>query len=358
MNPMTKRLRLALLMLLAMSLTACATAKADPFEIGIRRAAVDLAFKDAGKAPQPAPQQLLEQFVPEGLEVAPSARRFVLSPSDCPKADPNQTPAVPAFAVVKEPPVSGSYERHNDGTLKVQVGTIEPLTLPYPPVTEWKISDVREMTVINYVNEEDEGEVPSSVPRGTGFAKRMEFSLTKTVSRNFYVTDTFRYSRGDAGASGDFIWLVKRTTVANGQVSEFNPTPPIRYVRLFTPEGPDSEVRHAGIDRETNVALAVQSKVVGREWVDVCGENIDTYRVEIIETFADLSKNPPEIGGNELTKPSYWNIQFDNGLLLAREEAHTVQRTSARGPSGARIPVLVSFDYISIIASTEPKPKR
>lgn len=353
---MTKRFRIGLLLLLSLSATACATTKADPFEIGIRRAAVDLAFKDADKAPQAAPREVLEQLIPEGLEDIPRARvRLLAQAENCPSADPNQTPAVPAFAVVKDPPKPGVYGRHNTGTLRVQVGTGEPLELAYPPATEWRVTDVRQVKVINYVNEEDQ-EVPGGVPRETGFANRIEFSLTRTVSRNFYVTELFRYSRGDGGTSGDFIWLVKRTTVAGGQVSEFNPTPPIRYVRLFTTEGPDSEVRHAGIDRETNVALAVQSKIVGREWVDVCGENIDTYRVEIIETFADLSKNPPEIGGNELTRPSFWNIQFDNGLLIAREEVHTVQRTSFRGPGGARVPILVSFDYVSVLNSTEPKP--
>ncbi|MGH9196377.1 MAG: hypothetical protein ACRD1T_11625, partial [Acidimicrobiia bacterium] len=320
---MNKRFTIALSIVLCLSGVGCATAKADPFEIGIRRAAIDLAFKDADKAPQAAPREVLEQFIPEGLGDIPGVRtRFVTLPFDCPTADSNQTPEVPAFAVVKDPPKPGLYDRHNNGKLRLQIGTGEAFELPYPAFTEWRIADVKQVKAINYVNEDDQ-DVPKEVPRETGFSNRVEFSLTRTITRNFYVTDLFRYSRGDAGASGDFIWLVKRTTVANGQTSEFNPTPPIRYIRLFVPEGTDSEVHHAGIDRETNVALAVQSKIVGREWVDVCGENIDTYRVELLETFVDLSKNPPEIGGNEPTKPSIWNIQFDNGLLIAREEVHT-----------------------------------
>lgn len=355
---MRSRTRTAILFaVLALVAAGCAT-KADLFEIGIRRAALDLAFNDA----EISARQVVAGLVPaeEFLDQIPDERlkRAIRIPAvqtfECATADPNQTPVVPAFAVVKDPPKPGVYERHNAGTLRVTIGTSQPLSIPYPRATEWHIRDVRPVKVLNYANDDAE-EVPGAVPRGTGFVDRMEFSLTRIAQRGFSVTDTFRYSRGDAGATGEFLWLTKRVTVVNGQVSEFNPTPPIRYVELFVPEGTDSEVNHGGMDRATNVALAVQSKILGREWVDVCGENIDTYRVEISESMVDLSKNPPEVSGN-VANPSFWNIQFDNGLLIAREEVHTTQRTSFAGPAGARIPITVEYDYISILNYLEPTP--
>src|SRR6185436_4229224 len=113
---------------------------------------------------------------------------------------------------------------------------------------------------------------------------------------------------------GDYLWLIKRETTVGGIKAAFTPTPPIRYIKLFVTEGTDSEVTHAGVDRATNTALTVQSKIVGRESVDVCGSVVDTFRVQIQENFVDLSKSPPTISGNENGTANFWNMQFDHGL--------------------------------------------
>jgi len=355
--------------LFALSLLASACgAGADPFEIGLRRVALDLAFEDAEIAADINARQIVRRIVfveQEVLEQIPEGPvrqiiRIIPRPTlVCPKADANQTPELPAFAVVKDPPTVGRYGRHNTGTLEIQIGTGEPFTLPYPSRTAWEVDEVGDQRVLNYVNS-DAGTTgaPDEVQADdNAFKDRVDFQLTRITSPSFRVTDHFRYSRGDAGASGDFLWLIKRVTVVNGQPIEFNPTPPIRYLRLFTVEGPDSEVAHGGIDRDTNVAMAVQSRIVGREWVDVCGENHDTYRVEISESMIDLSSDEPETSGNEPGgQTNVWNIQFDNGLLVLREEVHTTLRSSIQGPADSRIPVVVNSDYVSVLDSIEPGP--
>jgi hypothetical protein len=188
------------------------------------------------------------------------------------------------------------------------------------------------------------------------FKEMPEFELTRRLLPGYSVTDTFRYTYTDE-TGGDYLYLVKRVTVARGEESVFVPSPPIRVVRLNVPEGnvADAGVVHAGIDRETNVALAIESQIVGRELVDVCGEVVDTYRVQVKEHFVDLSKDVPETSGNEGDTANFWNIQFDNGLLIVREEVHSVHRTTTE-VLGQQVPVQVTYDYVSTLDSLEPQP--
>lgn len=365
--------RLWVLMTLALVAGACGGGGPDPFEIGFRRVALDLAFKDADKAPPIAPRRALEQLQFEESEIIealdeepPLVRRpRTVSPPRAPKfvcetADPNATPAVPAFPVVKDPPTVGVYPRHNVGTIGIEIGT-QNVKLPYPAATKWTVADVRSVTASTYLNADEAESLklpPTARDNTTAFPPRTEFSITRTARRGFSTTDTYRYSGGGT-TGGDYIWLIRRVTEANGVKSTFNPTPPIRVVETFSPEGPDSDVNHGGVDRATNVALAIQSTVVGREWVDVCGEVHDTYRVQIKETMVDLSKNPPEVSGNEGDSVNFWNIQFDNGVLIIREEAHTTQRTSVTttvNGQQARVPVAVRYDYVSTLDSILPTP--
>ena len=178
--------------------------------------------------------------------------------------------------------------------------------------------------------------------------------MTRHGPSGLKVVDRYRYSSGGT-TGGDYLWLVRRETTLNGKTTVFNPTPPIRYVELFVPEGPDSEVTHAGTDRETNMALSIQSKIIGRESVDVCGEVVDTFRVEIIENFVDLSQQPPVISGNETGTANYWNIRFDHGLLIVQEEVHTTYRGTEE-VAGAPVPVTLRTDYVSTIDALTPKP--
>lgn len=352
---------------------ACAD-RQDPLEIGLRRVALDLAFKDAEKAAPVSPRQVvaqlgaadpltLQEIPEEEPEEEPGRRgpRVIVIPARAPEpvcdtAPPGANYDVPTYPVVKDPPLVGTYTRRNNGTLKIETATFD-LDFPYPPKTNVDITDVQFVTANSVLNEEDVkgANLPSEVRNdATVFPPRTEYSMTRYGPSGLKVVDRYRYSSGGT-TGGDFLWLIRRDTTLNGKTTVFNPTPPIRYVELFVPEGPDSEVTHAGTDRETNTALSVQSKIVGRESIDVCGEVVDTFRVEIIENFVDLSQQPPVISGNETGTANYWNIRFDQGLLIVQEEIHTVYRGTEE-VAGAPVPVTLRTDYVSTIDALKPKP--
>ena len=364
----------ALVALCGVVVSACAE-RQDPLEIGLRRVALDLAFKDAEKAAPVSPRQvvaqlgaadptILQQIPEEEPEVEEPARRgprIIVIPAkktepECEPAPPGANYDVPTYPVVKDPPAVGTYTRRNNGTLKVETAAFN-LDFPYPPKTNVDITDIQFVTASSYLNAEeaDQANLPPTVRNdATAFPPRTEYSMTRYGPSGLKVVDRYRYSSGGT-TGGDYLWLIRRETTLEGKTTVFNPTPPIRYVELFVPEGPDSEVTHAGTDRETNTALAVQSKIVGRESIDVCGEVVDSFRVEIIENFVDLSQQPPVVSGNETGTANYWNIRFDDGLLIVQEEVHSTYRGTMQ-IAGAPVPVTLRTDYVSTIDALTPKP--
>jgi hypothetical protein len=349
---------------------ACAN-REDPLEIGLRRVALDLAFKDATKAEPVSPRQVAQQLgvadvrtlaeIPEEEEAPRRTPRIIVIPPRKPEPGCEVAPAganydVPTYPVVKDPPPIGTYTRINQGSVKIET-TAFNLDLQYPSKSDVDITDVAFVTASTYLNSEDADDagLPAQVRSDpTLFPPRVEFSMTHHGPSGLKVVDRYRYSTGGT-TGGDFLWLIRRETTLNGKTSVFNPTPPIRYVKLFVAEGPDSEITHGGTDRDTNTALTVQSKIVGRESVDVCGEVVDTFKVQIVENFVDLSQQPPVISGNETGTANYWNMQFDHGLLLVREEVHSTYRGSTE-IAGAPVPVTLKTDYIGTIDALTPKP--
>jgi hypothetical protein len=349
---------------------ACAN-REDPLEIGLRRVALDLAFKDATKAEPVSPRQVVQQLgvadeltlaeIPEEEEPPRRTPRIIVIPPRkpepvCEVAPPGANYDVPTYPVVKDPPTVGTYTRINQGSLKIE-STVFNLDFQYPPKSEVDVTDIAFVTASSYLSNEDVDSLnlpPDARNNTTAFPNRVEFSLTHHGPSGLKVVDRFRYSLGGS-TGGDYIWLIRRETTLNGKTAVFNPTPPIRYVELFVAEGPDSENTHGGTDRETNTALTVQNKIIGRESVDVCGEVVDTFKVQIIENFVDLSQTPPVISGNEQGTANYWNIQFDHGLLLVREEVHSTYRGSAE-VAGAPVPITIKTDYVGTINALTPKP--
>jgi hypothetical protein len=234
-----------------------------------------------------------------------------------------------------------------------------PIVLPVPELSRWEIPEVSFVRANVALNDEANATVnpPAQVrDNNSAYADMPQFSITRRLLPGYSTTDTFRYTYHGA-TGGDFLYLVKRVTVARGVETVFEPTPPIRMVRLNVTEGDmvNAGVVHAGVDRKTNMALAVQSQVVAREWVDVCGDVVDTYRVQIKEQFADLSETPPRLSGNEGDTTNYWNIQFDNGLLIVREEVDSTLRTSTQ-IAGQNVPITVRYKYTSTLDKLDPDP--
>jgi hypothetical protein len=342
----------------------------SPLEIGFRRVALDLAFKDADKAPPAQAGQVIRQvfdvdydYIDE--EPQPEVRRVIrrIPPAqttpkrECPVAPDGSTPSTVAFQTIKEPPKVGTYPRHNEGTITVELPT-QTIELPVPPLSKWDIPRVDFVKAALVLNNQDEELLnpPAPARSDSVFLDMPEFEITRRLLTGYSTTDTFRYTYHGA-SGGDFLYLVKRVTVARGVERVFQPTPPIRYVRLNVPQGDiqDSGAVHAGIDRESNMALAVQSQIVDREFVDVCGEVVDTFKVQIQEQFVDLSQTPPVVSGNEGDTVNFWNIQFDNGLLIVREEVNSTLRMSTQ-VAGAPVPIVVRYRYITTLDKLDPDP--
>ena len=386
------RSRAAVALLLASSLVASACGgEDDPFDMGFRRVSLDLVFKDATKASPAEAQriiQVIELFDEDLRQVAaaepeelpeddvPVRRARTVAPprppeKECIPAEQGATPDTPVFGAVRVPPVVGSYARRNEGTIKVESDTpvVSPLTLPYPPRTKWDVTDVvRSRGTLATNPREDTLLQTEAAPPAPVVPEVVRFTLTKHVGARTTVIDTYQYyldrapADADTTASndmdGDGVYLVRRETKSEAfGNSVFTPTPPVMMVPIGDETATTEQVNvGSGIDRETGAAMTVQSKILARETVDVCGELIDTYRVQFEEQFVDLSKQPPVIGGNvEGGSPNFWNISFSDRLLIAREEVHTVTRTSYDTGTGA-IPVTVSYDYVSTLEDLEAEP--
>lgn len=349
--------------------SACASTTSD-LEIGFKRVALDLAFKDPEKAVDPEPQVIIRKLIDAEIEVAAIdpgprvVRRIIPRPPQietftCDVAPEGAVPQEPAFPVVRTPPVEGRYSRHNEGTISLELA-IQPIDIPVPPNSDWDVTGVAEHPASPLVADRD-AEAAGGVTDGLEDQERVfpastDFQLTRRLTRGFVTTDTYRYTN-TGETEGDYLHLIKRVTVANGEESVFEPSPPVRILRLNVPEGniADSGVAHAGLDRTSNVAMSSVSQILGRESVDVCGQVVDTYRVQIQQQFVDLSKNPPEVSGNEGDAADFWNIQIDNGLLIVREQVNRTLRTSTQ-VAGQSVPVTVRYNYVSTLDRLDPSP--
>jgi hypothetical protein len=358
----------------ALLATSCASTE-HPLDIGFRRIALDLSFKDAEKASPVEPQVVIRQFLDADTQFSILPAREEPTPADptivrqvriiprrvqreCPTAPEGATPEFPAFAVVKDPPKPGTYHRHNEGKLNVTLAG-SGFDIPVPALSKWDIPKVETVRSNKSLSDEDKDtlNVPDAVESNdTAFIEMPQFELTRRLLPGYSVTDTYRYTYTEE-TGGDFLFLVKRVTVARGVESVFTPSPPIRVLRLNATEGDITEAgtTHGGIDRSTNVAMTIESQILHRELVDVCGEIVDTYRVQVKERVVDLSGDSPDVSGNEGDTANFWNIQFDNGLLIVREEVHSTLRTTGEY-LGQPVPIQVKYDYVSTLDSTTPAP--
>lgn len=356
---------LGLVLASGLTLAACASQDSS-LEIGFRRIALDLAFRDPEKAVPVEPQVIIRRLVDTEFVVPPAPpgplviRRVIPSVETftCDVAPEGAVPQQPAFPVVKAEPTVGVYPRHNEGTITLELAT-SSTEIPVPARSKWDVSGVRFVPANKLVADQDTDQVPgvdAARDDRTVFPEIPEFQLTRRLTRGFETTDTYRYTFDDQ-TEGDFLYLVRRVTMANGVESVFEPSPPIRIMRLNVPEGnlADSGVTHAGLDRDTNVAMTSVSQILGRESVDVCGEVVDTYVVEIKQQFVDLSGSVPETSGNEGDAVDLWNIQIDNGLLIVRERVNRTLRTSTE-VLGQSVPITIRYAYTSTLDTLVPDP--
>ncbi len=313
-----------------------------------------------------------EEFAPN---VAPIIRRIPAKPQPpCPVAPEGLSPDFPAFAVVRGEPKPGVYVRRNVGTVSIELATGQSVDIPMPPRNTVEVSEVTSYRGIPATGEPANA-AGAPVDTAEPTAELFEFTMTRRPLPNQRIVDHYRYSNRQLApvavdpqadnqanatrdtAVGDYLYLVKRVTLLDGAEKSFTPTPPIRVLRLNVPEGNAATAGsvHGGIDSDTRVAMTITSRIVSRQLVDVCGDVLDTYRVQIQEQFVDLAATPPRTSGNDPGTSTFWNVQFDRGMLLVREEVDTTVRSTTE-VAGAPLPVTVRYKYTSTLESTEPSP--
>lgn len=339
MNPIARLL--ALLLGASLLASACGSSGPTTLEFGIRRLALDIAFEDEDAAPPvepevivrivPAPPAVLEPGFDFGSvqrppEEPPPPIEFPEIPLfDCPEAPPDATVLLTASPAVIDPPAPGTYPRSNQGTITItSSATPLPISLPYPFISSW---EVLEPTII----EGDPG------PLGGDPPVTKQFTIEKVLGPGFSTVEA--YQIGDAA-----LQLLERTSIANGAEVTFRTTPPLDY---FTYGAEGDTWTSSGADIENGFGVLIQANNADREIIDVCGELIDTFRIEYTEQVVDLASS--DTSGTDADETTIINIAPQYGGLVVREEFHSTQRTSVDGS-----PVVIEFDYVSTLTSIEP----
>jgi hypothetical protein len=318
--------------------SACGGGNGSAFDIGIKRVALALAFKEE-KLAKPVKPEVIIRVIP-----APPG---VTSPGDLNQYRTPQTPpisipplfptcavapkgAAPADVVrfaVDAPPTSGTYLRHNTGTIVVSGGAF-PITLPFPFITTWDLPPAEKVTE----------PAPAGVGEPTVYT---EFEVHKVLAPGFKTIDRFRLLP-------DKIQLVRRTSINQERTTLFQPSPPVDFY-VFGTEG--TSWNSPGVDLENGTAMLFQGKIAKREVVDVCGEVYDTYRVEATERVVDLATGATT--GTKDGELDVYNVATQLGGLVVRETLH--QQAATTDPATGS-PLVIEFDYVSTLDTVTPRP--
>jgi hypothetical protein len=243
-------------------------------------------------------------------------------PEPCPTAPEGAAPDQPAAVAITRPPTEGQYLKQNTGTIRIEGGII-PLTLPYPPFTLLKISNVKTQE-------------RSDTYRGAVITTTFETEeqITSALSiRSYYSYDHAQLN------------LVREEVINDGKVTAFQPTPALN-VLPFTGQG--ATWNAAAIDTSTSEAATIRGAIdAQRQIIDVCGEVIDTLKVSTDEQRLSLAGG--STSGSDSGKPIVQNYALHFGGLVLRREEHS---TRVINVNGAR--VIVYTNVVSRLLSTEP----
>lgn len=331
-----KRLAVAVVSMLV--LAACSGSDRTAAEIGVRRIALDLAFRDATLAPPVPPKRLL-QLVPtpagatvDDFRVRPTTRRTddVVPPptppeDDCPRPGPLAAPDLPVGYNVPFPPAFGVYDMASAGTTTV-TGGVEPVTLPFPATTSMVVRT-------------SEDEPPPGLGTLDPVTRVATYEIERRLGPDYTVVEQHEITE-------DAVRLLKRTTRTAAGESTLVPDPPIDLYRAGVEK---DSWQSAGLDLERGVSIVYEATIAEREILAICDELVDTYRVVATERLVNLASGT--VTGTSNDEPNVFNIAPQLGGLVIREEVHSVGN-SRDAETGA--PVTVELDYVSMLATLTP----
>jgi hypothetical protein len=252
----------------------------------------------------------------------------------CPDAPAGAVPDVPFSKNLGPAPALGTYTRRNDGTLKVSLASLSA-TLPYPKQTTFEVRNVTD--VIG----------PPDLLGNPG-ARSVTFDLYEPLGDGSTLTSYV--------VSPTAISLKTRVTKLGDKTVTFTPTPMIDIVHLGG--NPGDTWNSAGVDLDNRTSGLVQGRIVTREFVNVCGRVVDTYRVQASERYVSLdgsgaySSSTKDTavspGSTETGLPNFYNIAPQFGPLFVAVETHTTTTVA---------PIVIDIDNVGTMNSMEPKSK-
>ena len=321
----TQRAALLLLVVVALTMSACGGSGAPTSLIGVRKVALDLTFKDE-KFAKPLPTRVVVTYIPApddliarlnpGLHFTPPR----LPSFACTHAGPSEVPSEVATSGIPHPPEPGTYLYSNVGTIDIQ-GAVS-LKLPYPPVNKVVVSDVKQAIADN----------PLFGPSATTTFK-VDQQLTGTLS----IIDTLSYDK-------TALSLVKREIKSGGSTSTLAPNPPVTIMSF---DGSGATFQGAGVDVANMSALIVQGSVGAKQVVDACGTLIDTYPATTTEQELDVTS--VSTNGTQTNKPTHTNYALQLGGIVVKRESHTQQVIKTDAGAG-----VVNIDVVSTLINPEP----
>lgn len=331
----------------AMTSSACARSGPPPVQIGLKRVALDLAFKDEEKKEAPKPPIVIEEILP-AIDFGPSpsvgsirAPRVTPLPKFnlCPKATEDAVPEQPVSVFATKPPEMGVYQAFFNGAIDLSVGPLV-VKLPIPNIP----------TTIEYRNlvTAEQAENPLQ-PAGVYHTYEQVIKLgTTTIVRTLQM----RVGRGQ-----NDIQLLKEETKSEQGDNVFVPTPTLTYYQMKgegTGQVPGTDQWNvAGVDTTTSRVMTILGSNKKRELVDVCGTVFDTYRVESKERVVSLNPLAPPYASNtreDEGKPNAFNIANHLGGLIVRQEFHTTTTSTTKD----NLPYTLKLDVTITLAKVKP----
>jgi hypothetical protein len=330
----------------ALVTSACVHHGNSNVSLGLKRVAVNLAFKDASKAKPPTVKQVVEtqQLVPSvalatsGLPADQFDQPLTDLPStlppiqditfSCPKAPQGAAPDASAPSTINSPPTVGTYFQHNTGTFNLALGALN-FGGQYQQHSATDITNV-------VVTPPAQNSVTLQASPPTIDFDVSQRTFVATITDSYHVTNT----------EVDLTKITIKT--GSAAPTTFTWTPPIKVFGFHAA----SPWTSAGIDTATGTAMLVQGSLAGEERVDVCGTVYDTWKVVSTEKIVNPQTGYSYQTDNNDPKVYWWGTQFGGLLLQIHENSKT---TATATVANAPVPVTFDVNYTGTVDSVQPK---
>ena len=288
-----RRQRIALLALLPLGLTACASGS-SAVSIGMKRASVDLSFTDKSIAlpPPPLPQAIKQVIqAPAAFFIPPQTNLALVPPPIgvapvCPKLNPYEAHSAPPVTPgVTTKIKAGTYEVVNHGRISwvSPTGGTPGFNQIYPVVTHMQVSHVNEKFV-----PANPGTTTAGVTYGNSAAAETgTFDVKEDLGNGSWTLSTYQLQAAELDLLKRVTHIAK-TLLTPATTVTFTPTPALKIMG-FGKVGTQWEL--AAVDQSTGAVGVVKGGIVSSMTVDVCGHAVNAWVVRSSERYVSVSSS-------------------------------------------------------------------